>query len=142
VARHAALPKEAPARGRHAGDAATTRGDIQRGSQQKGHAKTAQDQTAADLDRVIHERVRLAIVSALAVNQSLTFNDLKHMLNTTDGNLSVHARKLEEANYVTCNKFFDGRTPKTEYRLTASGRRALERYLSHMEAIIRKTREG
>ena len=98
--------------------------------------------TPAELDRVIHERMRLAIVSALAVNASLTFNDLKQMLNTTDGNLSVHARKLEEANYVVCNKFFDGRTPKTEYKLTTSGRRALERYLNHMEAIIRKTREG
>jgi DNA-binding HxlR family transcriptional regulator len=86
--------------------------------------------------------MRLAIVSALAVNASLTFNDLKQMLNTTDGNLSVHARKLEEANYVVCNKFFDGRMPKTEYKLTTSGRRALERYLNHMEAIIRKTREG
>ena len=98
--------------------------------------------TPAELDRVIHERMRLAIVSALAVNESLSFNDLKHTLNTTDGNLSVHARKLEEANYVTCNKFFEGRTPKTEYRLTDAGRRALSRYLDHMEAIIRKTREG
>lgn len=144
MARHAALPKDTtPARGgKERGEAART---LPRAAQQKGHgAKAAAPagETAADLDRVIHERVRLAIVSALAVNQSLTFNDLKHMLNTTDGNLSVHARKLEEANYVVCNKFFDGRTPKTEYRLTASGRRALERYLSHMEAIIRKTREG
>ena len=97
-------------------------------------------EAAADLDRLIHERIRLAIVSALAVNDSLTFNDLKHLLNTTDGNLSVHARKLEEADYVTCNKFFDGRTPRTEYRLTAAGRRALERYLSHMETLIRATR--
>jgi DNA-binding HxlR family transcriptional regulator len=97
---------------------------------------------AQTLDQLIHERTRLAIVSALAVNQSLTFNDLKQMLNTTDGNLSVHARKLEEANYITCNKFFDGRMPKTEYRLTTAGRRALEQYLNHMEAIIRKTREG
>ena len=96
---------------------------------------------AAELDRLIHERVRLAIVSALAVNDSLTFNDLKQLLNTTDGNLSVHARKLEEAQYVVCNKYFDGRTPKTEYRLTAAGRRALERYLDHMEALIRATRE-
>jgi DNA-binding HxlR family transcriptional regulator len=98
--------------------------------------------TPAELDRVIHERMRLAIVSALAVNESLSFNDLKQTLNTTDGNLSVHARKLEEANYVTCNKFFEGRTPKTEYRLTDAGRLALSRYLDHMEAIIRKTREG
>ena len=97
---------------------------------------------AAELDRLIHERVRLAIVSALAVNESLTFNDLKQLLNTTDGNLSVHARKLEEAQYVVCHKFFDGRTPKTEYRLTAAGRRALERYLGHMESVIRAARGG
>ena len=97
---------------------------------------------AAELDRLIHERVRLAIVSALAVNESLTFNDLKQLLNTTDGNLSVHARKLEEAQYVTCNKYFDGRMPKTEYKLTAAGRRALERYLGHMESVIRAARGG
>jgi DNA-binding HxlR family transcriptional regulator len=96
----------------------------------------------ADLDRLIHERVRLGIVSALAVNRSLTFNELKAMLKTTDGNLSVHARKLEEADYIVCTKSFDGRLPKTEYRLTASGRKALERYLNHMEALIRATREG
>lgn len=95
-----------------------------------------------DLDRLIHERVRLGIVSALAVNRSLTFNELKAMLKTTDGNLSVHARKLEEANYIVCSKSFDGRLPKTEYRLAAAGRRALERYLDHMEALIRATREG
>ena len=95
-----------------------------------------------DLDRLIHERVRLGIVSALAVNRSLTFNELKAMLKTTDGNLSVHARKLEEADYVVCTKSFDGRLPKTEFRLTASGRKALERYLNHMEALIRATREG
>jgi DNA-binding MarR family transcriptional regulator len=96
----------------------------------------------ADLDRLIHERVRLGIVSALAVNRSLTFNELKAMLKTTDGNLSVHARKLEEADYVVCTKSFDGRLPKTEFRLTGSGRKALERYLNHMEALIRATREG
>jgi DNA-binding HxlR family transcriptional regulator len=96
----------------------------------------------ADLDRLIHERVRLGIVSALAVNRSLTFNELKAMLKTTDGNLSVHARRLEEADYIVCTKSFDGRLPKTEYRLTASGRKALERYLNHMEALIRATREG
>src|SRR6202030_1887978 len=96
----------------------------------------------ADLDRLIHERVRLGIVSALAVNRSLTFNELKAMLKTTDGNLRVHARKLEEADYIVCTKSFDGRLPKTEYRLTAAGRRALERYLNHMEALIRATREG
>jgi DNA-binding HxlR family transcriptional regulator len=96
----------------------------------------------ADLDRLIHERMRLGIVSALAVNRSLTFNELKALLKTTDGNLSVHARRLEEADYIVCNKSFDGRLPKTEYRLTASGRKALERYLNHMEALIRATREG
>jgi DNA-binding HxlR family transcriptional regulator len=91
----------------------------------------------ANLDRLIHERVRLGIVSALAVNRSLTFNELKAMLKTTDGNLSVHARKLEEAQYIACDKSFDGRVPRTEYRLTAAGRRALEEYLLHMEAIIK-----
>lgn len=96
----------------------------------------------ADLDRLIHERIRLGIVSALAVNRSLTFNELKALLKTTDGNLSVHARKLEEADYIVCSKSFDGRLPKTEYRLAAAGRRALERYLNHMEALIRATREG
>jgi DNA-binding MarR family transcriptional regulator len=93
------------------------------------------------LDRLIHERLRLGIVSALAVNDSLSFSDLKKLMRTTDGNLSVHARKLEEAEYITCTKSFEGRMPKTEYRLTAAGRRALERYLDHMEALIRATRE-
>jgi Transcriptional regulators len=95
----------------------------------------------SDLDRLIHERMRLGIVSALAVNESLTFNDLKKLLNTTDGNISVHARKLEDAQYIACAKSFEGRMPKTEYRLTTAGRRALERYLDHMEALIRATRE-
>ena len=94
-----------------------------------------------DLDRLIHERVRLAIVSALADNPSLTLQEMKRLLRTTDGNLSVHARKLEEAQYVTCVKTFEGRIPRSEYRLTASGRRALERYLGHMEALIKSTRE-
>jgi len=93
------------------------------------------------LDRLIHERMRLGIVSALAVNESLTFNDLKTLMKTTDGNLSVHARKLEEAQYISCTKSFEGRVPRTEYRLTAAGRRALERYLDHMEALIRATRD-
>lgn len=97
---------------------------------------------STNLDRLIHERIRLGIVSALAVNRSLTFNELKALLKTTDGNLSVHARKLEEADYILCTKSFDGRLPKTEYRLTAAGRRALEHYLDHMEALIRATREG
>ncbi len=96
---------------------------------------------AAELDRLIHERMRLGIVSALAVNESLTFNDLKKLLKTTDGNISVHARKLEDAQYIACAKSFEGRVPKTEYRLTPAGRRALERYLDHMEALIRATRE-
>ncbi|HYB62111.1 MAG TPA: transcriptional regulator [Methylomirabilota bacterium] len=95
----------------------------------------------ANLDRLIHERIRLGIVSALAANHSLTFNELKSLLKTTDGNLSVHARKLEDAAYIACTKSFDGRTPKTEYRLTPMGRRALERYLDHMEALIQATRE-
>jgi DNA-binding HxlR family transcriptional regulator len=94
-----------------------------------------------ELDRLIHERMRLAIVSALAVNQSLSFNELKRLLETTDGNLSVHARKLEEANYIVCTKSFEGRVPRTEYRLSSVGRRALERYLDHMEALIHSTRE-
>ena len=94
-----------------------------------------------ELDRLIHERLRLGIVSALAVNERLTFTDLKRLLQTTDGNLSVHARKLEDAQYVACEKTFEGRTPRTEYRLTAAGRRALEKYLGHMEAIIRAVRD-
>lgn len=93
-----------------------------------------------DLDRLIHERVRLEIVSALAVNPSLTFNELKHLLGTSDGNLSVHARRLEEAGYLDCAKSFEGRVPRTEFRLTAVGRAALERYLAHMEGLIRSTR--
>jgi len=95
---------------------------------------------ALRLDRLIHERIRLAIVSALAVHDSLSFRDLKGMLQTTDGNLSVHARKLEEARYIACKKYFDGRLPKTEFRLTDAGRRALEAYISHMEAVIEATR--
>lgn len=93
-----------------------------------------------DLDRLIHEKSRLAIVSALAVNDSLTFNEMKAILETTDGNLSVHARKLEEAGYLTCTKSFHGRVPRTEYQLTASGRAALAKYLDHMEAVIRAAR--
>lgn len=95
---------------------------------------------APSLDRLIHERLRLGIISALAANQSMTFNDLKKLLNTTDGNLSVHARKLEEAGYIACAKYFEDRVPKTEYKLTASGRRALESYVSHMETLIQQMR--
>ena len=97
--------------------------------------------SAPNLDRLVHERLRLGILSALSVNQSLTFNELKKLLDTTDGNLSVHARKLEEAAYVACTKSFKGRVPRTEYRLTPSGRKALERYLDHMEALIQAMRE-
>ena len=106
------------------------------------HRASAATVGVPDLDRVIHERVRLAIVSALAVNDALTFGDLKALLNATDGNLSVHARKLEDAGYVSCSKGFDGRVPRTAYRLTAAGRKALEKYLVHMEALIRATRKG
>jgi DNA-binding HxlR family transcriptional regulator len=98
--------------------------------------------SSLELDRLIHERVRLAIVSALAVNESLTFNELKRLLGTSDGNLSVHARKLEEAGYLECLKSFAERVPRTEFRLTPVGREALERYLSHMEGLIRSTRAG
>jgi len=94
-----------------------------------------------DLDRLIHERLRLGIVSALAVNDRLTFNDLKRLLRTTDGNLSVHARKLEDAKYISCEKSFEGRMPKTEYALTAAGRKAFEKYVSHMEALIKAVRD-
>jgi DNA-binding HxlR family transcriptional regulator len=112
----------------------------ERGKRTSSAARPAET-TATNLDRLIHERTRLAIVSALAVNESLTFNELKQLLRATDGNLSVHARKLEDAGYLGCAKSFDGRMPKTEYRLTAAGRRALEKYLDHMEALIRVTRE-
>ncbi len=97
---------------------------------------------APNLDRLIHERLRLGIISALAANESLTFSDLKNLMNTTDGNLSVHARKLEEAGYISCTKFFEGRLPKTEYKLTAAGRSALENYLSHMESLIKQMRNS
>ena len=101
----------------------------------------AAESAPPDLDRIIHERMRLGIVSALAGSESLSFNELKALLATTDGNLSVHARKLEDAGYVACTKSFEGRMPRTEFRLTPAGRRALERYLDHMEALIRATRE-
>jgi DNA-binding MarR family transcriptional regulator len=95
---------------------------------------------APALDRLIHERLRLGIVSALAANESLTFNDLKSLMSITDGNLSVHARKLEDAGYITCTKSFEGRLPKTEYKVTSTGRRALENYLNHMETLIQQVR--
>ena len=107
----------------------------------KHAADAAANRSPLELDRLIHERLRLGIVSALAVNERLAFNDLKRLLQTTDGNLSVHARKLEDAEYIVCEKSFEGRMPRTEYYLTAAGRRALEKYLVHMEAIIRAVRE-
>ncbi|MGI8961220.1 MAG: winged helix-turn-helix domain-containing protein [Bryobacteraceae bacterium] len=108
-----------------------------KGIDERGTVETA----LPNLDRIIHERMRLGIVSALAVNDSMTFNELKRLLQTTDGNLSVHARRLEEAKYVECSKSFEGRMPKTEYRLTAAGRKAFERYLDHMEALIQSLRD-
>ncbi len=107
----------------------------------QGAPQETVETTLPNLDRVIHEHMRLGIVSALAVNDSLTFNELKKLLQTSDGNLSVHARKLEEAEYVVCNKSFEGRMPKSEYRLTSAGRKAFERYLNHMEALIQAARE-
>jgi DNA-binding HxlR family transcriptional regulator len=108
---------------------------------QPSRSRPVQSRTA-NLDRLIHEPMRLGIVSALAVNDTMTFNELKHLLKTTDGNLSVHARRLEEGQYIACDKFFEGRVPRTEYKLTAVGKRALEAYLDHMEALIRATRES
>jgi DNA-binding HxlR family transcriptional regulator len=130
VAKHGAVPKDGPAQreAKSPRGLRTVRGKVS-------------DESPLGLDRLIHERLRLGIVSALAVNDSLSFNDLKRLMKTTDGNLSVHARKLEEAHYVTCNKSFEGRVPKTSYALTPLGRRALERYLDHMEALIRATRD-
>ena len=114
-------------------------------STQQGAPRTARRAAlmparATELDRLVHDRTRLAIVSALAVNDVLSFNELKAMTETSDGNLSVHARKLEEGGYLTCSKSFDGRVPKTEFRLTGAGRHALQQYLEHMEAIIRHAR--
>ena len=128
MAKHGAVPKE-------------PRGDAKPSRALRSVKGRANDESPLGLDRLIHERLRLGIVSALAVNDSLSFNDLKRLMNTTDGNLSVHARKLEEAHYVTCTKSFQGRVPRTIYSLTAAGRRALERYLDHMEALIRATRD-
>lgn len=120
--------------------------DRQSGSPEERGLSAVQGEAAPrasmELDRLIHERVRLAIVSALAVNEALTFNELKHLLGVTDGNLSVHARRLEEAGYVDCLKSFEGRLPRTQFRLTEVGRQALERYLAHMEGLIRSTRAG
>jgi DNA-binding HxlR family transcriptional regulator len=110
-------------------------------SAKQGALHETVETTLPNLDRIIHEHMRLGIVSALAVNDTLTFNELKRLLQTSDGNLSVHARRLEEAEYVVCNKSFEGRMPKSEYRLTGAGRKAFERYLNHMEALIQAARE-
>ena len=107
----------------------------------QGVAQETVETTLPNLDRIIHEHMRLGIVSALAVNDSLTFNELKKLLQTSDGNLSVHARRLEDAEYVVCTKSFQGRMPKSEFRLTSAGRKAFERYLNHMEALIQAARE-
>ncbi len=131
------MAKPDPSHRKHAKPEAAVR--RQEREQTREHAPRAPE--LPELDRLIHERIRLGIVSALATNDSLSFNDLKRVLKTTDGNLSVHARKLEEAQYVSCVKFFEGRVPRTEYRLTASGRRALSEYLDQMEEWIRVTRE-
>ena len=128
MARHATLKREA-----HKGQA---------GKQKLEGLHGGAPHSAHEIDRIIHERLRLGIISALAANKALTFNELKHLVKTTDGNLSVHARKLEDAGYISCAKSFEGRTPKTEYRLTGSGRRALERYLDHMEALISRMRKS
>ena len=130
------MAKSGAVRGSPAGD---ERSAVARLKGVKGGARAG---ATADLDRLIHDRVRLGILSALAVSESLSFNDLRDLLKTTDGNLSVHARKLEEAGYVAVTKSFAGRVPKTEYRLAAVGRRALERYLDHMEALIKVTRRA
>jgi len=129
------VAKEHTARQRGTDDAPARQG--------RGDELTAQSPQAAptQLDRLVHERIRLGILSGLAVNSTLCFSELKGLLKTSDGNLSVHARKLEDAGYIDCSKTFDGRFPRTEYQLTAKGRRALERYLDHMEALIRATRE-
>ncbi len=107
----------------------TTKGDL-------SAVVVPETKTTTNLNRLVHERTRLAIISALAVNNKLTFTELKHLLDTSDGNLSVHARKLEEANYISCTKSFEGRMPKTEYAITKDGKKVLKDYLSHMERII------
>jgi DNA-binding transcriptional ArsR family regulator len=137
-----AAKRDGAARGRTARDERSAHGPLHSVSGEGAQpVAPAWEDGALALDRLIHERMRLGIVSALAVNESLTFNDLKQLMQTTDGNLSVHARKLEDAEYISCSKSFEGRVPRTQYKLTAAGRRALERYLDHMEALIRATRE-
>ncbi len=138
MAKHGALPEDGNGRRRGESKGRAANGG---GGALRSVRGAAIGEGPLALDRLIHERMRLGILSALAVNDSLSFNDLKKLMKTTDGNLSVHARKLEEAEYVTCTKSFEGRVPKTEYAITPTGRRALERYLDHMEALIRATRD-
>jgi len=145
VAKHGAVPDERPdGTGGNSGD---RRGDgrTRGGGPAAAPLRTVRGKGKSEgplaLDRLIHERIRLGILSALAATDALSFNDHKKLLETTDGNLSVHARKLEEANYIACSKSFENRVPKTEYSITAAGRRAFERYLDHMEALIRAARE-
>ena len=132
------MARAVPSRGKPVKPGALTRESVRSKDRE---AESSRAPELPELDRLIHERIRLGIVSALATNDSLSFNDLKRVLKTTDGNLSVHARKLEEAQYVSCVKFFEGRVPRTEYRLTATGRRALAEYLDQMEQWIRLTRQ-
>jgi DNA-binding MarR family transcriptional regulator len=143
VAKHSVVPDE---RGDGAGSGGDRRSDARpRGGNAGAPLRTVRGKGKSEgplaLDRLIHERIRLGILSALAATDALSFNDLKKLLDTTDGNLSVHARKLEEANYIACSKSFENRVPKTEYSITPAGRRAFERYLDHMEALIRAARE-
>lgn len=132
------MARAIPSRSKHAKPEALVRESVRSKDREAASSRAPE---LPELDRLIHERIRLGIVSALATNDSLSFNDLKRVLKTTDGNLSVHARKLEEAQYVSCVKFFEGRVPRTEYRLTATGRRALAEYLDQMEEWIRVTRK-
>jgi DNA-binding transcriptional ArsR family regulator len=134
VAKQNALASDKARKSRAASSSAATTRNL------RGIGGRAAVEGTPEIDRLIHERLRLGIVSALAVNDSLTFSELKDLLKTTDGNLSVHARKLEEAEYIVCTKSFEGRTPKTEYKLAAAGRRALQHYLDHMEALIKTMR--
>jgi DNA-binding HxlR family transcriptional regulator len=129
-----------PAMARTAEAAAAAKPRVSKSGKPANEQETV-EQALPNLDRIIHERMRLGIISALAVNESLTFNELKKLLQTTDGNLSVHARRLEEVKYIECTKSFEGRMPKTEYKLSAAGRKAFERYLDHMEALIQALRE-
>lgn len=117
--------------------------NVQDRSDERVRARTEPRRTSGfpEFDPLVHERIRLGIISALATNESLSFNDLKRLLRTTDGNLSVHGRKLEEAGYITCSKGFEGRIPRSSYRLTARGRKALARYLEQMEEVIRRTKD-